>query len=102
MAVNSQSDIASIGDWQTVRDLSVTKSGLTINVPPGNYGTFTVNGNSRLNFTAGSYNFANTFNLDASASLQATGLVTINVAQNLTINSGAIVEEVTRRTSTYT
>jgi RHS repeat-associated protein len=91
VSVNSQSDIALIGDWQTVSDLSVTKSGLTINVPPGNYGTFTVNGNSRLNFTAGSYNFANTFNLDGSASLQATGVVTINVDQNLTINSGAIV-----------
>ena len=91
VSVNSQSDIAAIGDWQTVRDLSVTKSGLTINVPPGNYGTFTVNGNSRLNFTAGTYNFANTFNLDGSASLQATGLVTINVGENLTINSGAVV-----------
>lgn len=91
ISVNSQSDIASIGNWQTVRDLSVTKSGLTIDVPPGNYGTFTINGNSRLNLTAGTYNFANTFNLDGSASLQTTGLVTINVAQNLTINSGAVV-----------
>ncbi len=89
--VSSQSDITSIGDWQTVRDLSVAKSGLTINVPPGNYGTFTVNGNSRLNFTAGTYNFANTFNLDGSASLQANGLVTINVGENLTINSGSLV-----------
>lgn len=91
VTVNSQSDIASIGNWQTVRDLSVTKAGVTINVPPGNYGAFTVNGNSRLNFTAGTYNFANAFNLDGSASLQATGLVTINVGENLTINSGALV-----------
>ncbi len=91
ITVSSQSDIALIGNWQTVRDLSVTRSGLTVHVPPGNYGTFTVNGNSRLNFTAGTYNFANTFNLDGSASLQATGLVTINVSENLTINSGAVV-----------
>ncbi|HYJ88276.1 MAG TPA: hypothetical protein VEW46_19585, partial [Pyrinomonadaceae bacterium] len=89
--VNSQSDVAAIGNWHTVRDLSVAKPGLTINVPPGNYGTFTVNGNSRLNFTAGTYNFANTFNLDGSASLQATGLVTINVRENLTVNSGSVV-----------
>ncbi len=91
LTIRTQSDVAAIGDWQTVRDLSVTRAGLSIDVPPGNYGTFTVNGNSRLNFTAGTYNFANTFNLDGSASLQATGVVTINVGQNLTINSGALV-----------
>ena len=91
VSVNSQSAVAAIGEWQTVRDLSVNGNGLTINVPPGNYGTFTVNGNSRLNFTAGTYNFANTFNLDGSASIQATGLVVINVGQNLTITSGALV-----------
>jgi hypothetical protein len=91
ITIRTKSDVAAIGDWQTVRDLNVTRAGLSIDVPPGNYGTFTVNGNSRLNFTAGTYNFANTFNLDGSASLQATGNVTINVAQNLTINSGAIV-----------
>jgi len=91
ISINSQSDIAAIGSWQTVRDLSVTRSGLTLNVPPGNYGTFTVNGNSRLNFTAGTYNFANTFNLDGSASIQTTGFVVINVAKSLTVNSGALV-----------
>ena len=74
VAIHSQSDIAGIGSWQTVRDLSVSRSGLTVNVPPGNYGTFTVNGNSRLNFTAGSYNFTNTFNLDGSASIRQRGL----------------------------
>src|SRR6185295_11377626 len=91
ISINSQSDIAAIGSWQTVRDLSVSRSGLTVNVPPGNYGTFTVNGNSRLNFTAGTYNFANTFNLDGSASIQATGFVVINVAKSLTVTSGALV-----------
>ena len=91
ITIRTKSDVAAIGDWQTIRDLNVTRAGLSIDVPPGNYGTFTINGNSRLNFTAGTYNFANTFNLDGSASLQATGVVTINVAQNLTINSGAIV-----------
>ena len=91
ITIRTHSDLAAVGNWQTVRDLNVTRAGLSIDVPPGNYGTFTVNGNSRLNFTAGTYNFANTFNLDGSASLQATGNVNINVAQNLTINSGAVV-----------
>ncbi|HKO42296.1 MAG TPA: PKD domain-containing protein [Pyrinomonadaceae bacterium] len=91
ITIRTQSDVAAIGNWQTVRDLNIARAGLNIDVPPGNYGTFTVNGNSRLNFTTGTYNFANTFNLDGSASLQATGNVNINVAQNLTINSGAVV-----------
>src|ERR1041385_8043561 len=91
VSVNSQSAVANIGNWQTLRDLNVTGSHITIDVPPGNYGTFTVNGNSQLRFSNGIYNFANTFNLDGSATLQTTGLVTINVRQNLTINSGAVV-----------
>jgi RHS repeat-associated protein len=91
VTIRTQSDIAAIGDWQTVRDLNVKASRLAIDVPPGNYGAFTVNGNSRLNFSAGTYNFANTFNLDGSASLQTTGRVTINVGQNLIITSGAVV-----------
>jgi hypothetical protein len=91
VSVTSQSATANIGNWQTVRDLNVTGAHITIDVPPGNYGTFTVNGNSQLKFSAGTYNFANTFNLDGSATVQATGLVTINVGQNLIINSGAVV-----------
>nr|MBA2702657.1 PKD domain-containing protein [Blastocatellia bacterium] len=91
VTINSQSDVAGIGNWQTVRDLNVTGSHLLLDVPPGNYRTFTVNGNSQLNFTAGTYNFSNTIILDGSAKLRATGLVTINVAQNLTVNSGALV-----------
>jgi RHS repeat-associated protein len=90
VSVNSQSAVANIGNWQTVRDLNVTGSHLNIDVPPGNYGTFTVNGNSQLRLSAGTYNFANTFNLDGSATVRTTGLVTINVGKNLIINSGAV------------
>ena len=52
VTVRSQSDIAAIGNWQTVRDLNVAGSRLTINLPPGNYGTLTVNGNSQVNLSA--------------------------------------------------
>ena len=91
VTVNSQSGVASIGDWQTVRDLNVKGGNITIDVPPGNYRTITVNGNSRINFTAGTYNFSNTLTLDGSALLQTTGAVTINIARNLQINSGAVM-----------
>ncbi|HZN00938.1 MAG TPA: hypothetical protein VFB70_16150, partial [Pyrinomonadaceae bacterium] len=90
VTVNSQSQVASIGDWQTISDLNVNGSHITVNMPPGNYGTLTINGNSQVNLSAGTYNFANTFNLDGSAKLQATGAVEINVARDLTINSGAL------------
>jgi RHS repeat-associated protein len=90
VTVRTQSDIAAIGNWQTVRDVNVAGSRLTMNMPPGNYGTLTVNGNSQVNFSAGIYNFQNTINLDGSATLQSTGLVNINVAQDVTINSGAL------------
>jgi len=90
VSVTSQSGVSGIGNWQTVRDLNVTGSQITIDVPPGNYGTFSVNGNSRLSFSAGTYNFSNTFTLNGSATLKTTGLMTINVGQNLTITSGAV------------
>lgn len=90
VSVNSQSQVASIGNWQTVRDLNVNGSHLTVDMPPGNYGTLTVNGNSQVNLSAGTYNFANTFNLDGSARVQAKGAVVLNVAKDLKINSGAL------------
>jgi RHS repeat-associated protein len=58
--INSSADVAAIGNWGTVRDLNVNKAGLVINVPPGNYRRFSVNAASRLNFTAGVYNFSDT------------------------------------------
>ncbi|HEX5833419.1 MAG TPA: hypothetical protein VFY34_06190, partial [Pyrinomonadaceae bacterium] len=90
VSVTSQAQVASIGNWQTVRDLNVNGSRIIVDLPPGNYGTLTVNGNSQVNLSPGTYNFANTFNLDGSARLQATGAVVVNVARDLKINSGAL------------
>jgi RHS repeat-associated protein len=89
--INTASDVSQIGDWRTVRDLNITPANLVINVPPGNYGTFSVNGTSRLNFTAGTYNFSGTINLNAGSTVQTTGKVTISIAQSLNLNSGFIV-----------
>lgn len=88
--INTAADVNNIGSWSTVKDLNVSPGGLTINVPPGNYGTFSVNGASRLNFTAGTYNFAGTINLNAGSTVQTTGSVTINIAQNFNLNGGFI------------
>src|SRR5690606_14902681 len=56
--VNHAADVSAIGDWSTVRDLTVNAPDLAIDVPPGNYGQFTTNGPAVLRFSAGEYNFA--------------------------------------------
>jgi RHS repeat-associated protein len=88
--INTAADVSTIGTWSTVKDLNVTPGGLTINVPPGNYGTFSINGTSQLKFTAGTYNFAGTINLNAGSTIQTTGAVTINIAQNFNLNGGFV------------
>lgn len=88
--INSPSDLANIGSWSTVRDLNVSPSNQVINVPPGNYGTFTANGgNIRFVFSPGTYNFAGTINLNNGSSVQSTGIVTINIGQGLNVNNGS-------------
>jgi RHS repeat-associated protein len=89
--INTASDVNSIGTWSTVKDLNVTPANLVINVPPGNYNNFNINSGSRLNFTAGTYSFAGTINLNAGASIQTTGKVNINIAQALNLNQGSII-----------
>jgi len=89
--INSPADVAKIGKWSTVRTLNVNASGIVINVPPGNYGAFSLNGNSRLNFSAGTYNFSNTININGNSAIQASSAVTVNIAQSLNINSGSML-----------
>ncbi|MGH9760619.1 MAG: hypothetical protein ACREDR_21665, partial [Blastocatellia bacterium] len=88
--INSPSDVSQIGDWSTVRNLNVNPSGLAFNVPPGNYGQFTLNNGGTFNFGPGTYNFANSITLNSNATINATGPVVINVAQDLNINQGFI------------
>ncbi len=89
--INTPADVNTIGAWNTVRDLNVTPANLVINVPPGNYRTFSINSASRLNFTAGSYNFSGTINLNGGASIQTTGRVDINIGQAFNLNQGSII-----------
>lgn len=89
--INTPADVASIGAWSTVRDLNVTPANLVIDVPPGNYRTFSINSASRLNFVAGAYNFSGTINLNGGASIRTTGRVDINIGQAFNLNQGSIV-----------
>jgi RHS repeat-associated protein len=88
--INNAGDVNSIGNWATVRDLNVNVANLTIDVPPGNYRQFTLNGSSRLNFANGTYNFSDKIHINGGSSVQATGLVTITVGQTMDVDGGAI------------
>lgn len=91
--INTSADLANIGDWHTLKELHVNKSGETITVPAGNYGAFSVTGNSRLNFS-GVYNFTDGFAFASNASIKATGVTTINIASSATIsNTGVLIGE---------
>lgn len=88
--INSPSDVNNIGNWATLRSLNVSPSNLTINVPPGNYDTFSMNGsNIKLVFSAGTYNFSGTINLNNGSKVESNGQVTINIGQSLNVNNGS-------------
>lgn len=92
--INTSADLANIGDWSTLKELHVNKSGETINVPYGNYGAFSVTGNSRLNFSGGVYNFSDGFAFASNASIKVTGVTTINIGSSATIsNTGVLIGE---------
>jgi RHS repeat-associated protein len=92
VSVGSSADALNIGDWATVKNLNVNAANQVINVSPGNYNTFTLSGsNSRLVFSAGTYNFAGTINLTNNSSIQTNPDVTINIGQNLILNNGSFV-----------
>ncbi len=92
--INTSADLATIGDWSTLKELHVNKSGETINVPQGNYGSFSVTGNSRLNFSGGVYNFKDGFAFASNASIKVTGVTTINIGSSATIsNTGVLIGE---------
>jgi RHS repeat-associated protein len=92
--INTSADLANIGDWATLKELHVNKSGETIMVPAGNYGSFSVTGNSRLNFTGGVYNFSDGFAFASNASIKVTGVTTINIGSSATIsNTGVLIGE---------
>ena len=94
VTINTAADLANIGDWSTLKDLHLTKSGESITVPAGNYGSFSVTGNSRLNLTGGVYNFSDGFTFSGSAAIKVTGVTTINVATSASIhNTGVLIGE---------
>ncbi len=89
--VNKAEDVAAIGDWQTVRDLTINASSVTIDVPPGNYGSFTTNGPAILRFSGGDYNFAAGLSLQQESSVEVGGPASISIGSSFSNNGGKIL-----------
>ena len=89
VSINSAADVNTIGNWQTVANLTLNVSNITVTVPPGNYNSITLNGaGSAVKFSNGIYNFASTLTINSNSRVESTGAVTINVRQALTLNTG--------------
>jgi len=92
VTINNAADVNLIGNWATLKSLTVNTSNLTINVPAGNYQTFTLNGsNIKLIFGAGTYNFANTIVLSNNSGIEFGGQASVNIASSITLNSGKML-----------
>ncbi len=87
--LNSHEDTT--GDFATLRDLAVNGSGLEFAIPPGTYGSFTVNGNNTLVLgTAGLtepavYNLRS-LALNSGARIRIVGPVVVTLAETVVIN----------------
>ena len=81
----------SIGDPATLRNLTLNGNVGQVTVPPGTYGTFTVNGGSGVvlgvagGLQAVNYNLQN-LNLNGSSTLKVVGSVILTVANGFTAN----------------
>ncbi len=85
----------SVGDFATVRDLTLNGNAGTVSVPPGTYRNFTANGaNSFVFGVAGStqpavYNLRS-LTLNGQSRLQIAGPVTVIVGTGVTLNGGSM------------
>ncbi len=98
--INSPADIPAASDFATVRDLTINGNpGIgVVAVPPGTYGTLTVNGGTGNGLTLGIagatepavYNLRGlTLNGGSATQLHVAGPVVLNVASSVTVNGAA-------------
>lgn len=90
----------SIGDWATVRNLTLNSNVGSYAVPAGTYGSFTANGGGSFVLgMAGAtqvsvYNFED-ITLNSLANLNVVGPVVVNVANRVSVNSSCVVGSAT-------
>jgi autotransporter-associated beta strand protein len=93
VTLNNPSD--PVGDWTTVRNLTLNSNAGQIAAPPGAYGDFTANGGS--GFTLGvagsvlpSVYYFQRLTLNSQAQIQVVGPVIVVVANGVSVNGGVV------------
>ncbi len=98
VTINSASDASAIGNWATVKDLTLNSNAGNVTVPAGTYGTFNASNSNNTGFvfgTAGA-STASVYNLQAltlnsNSRLTLLGPVIINVAGQVAVNSNTAI-----------
>ena len=90
VSVNNAGDVAKIGNWNTIRDLTLNGGAPEIAVPPGTYGSFNANGGALVFGTAGSaapaiYNLQS-LNFNGNTDLKLAGPVIVNLRNGTSVN----------------
>ncbi|MFB3903053.1 MAG: Ig-like domain-containing protein, partial [Acidobacteriota bacterium] len=88
--IDKAGDVSGIGNWGTVRDLTLNAPGVSLEVPPGNYGQFTINGPAVLRFSGGDYSFASGLSLHQESSIEVAGPASIILGSSFGSNGGKI------------
>jgi DNA/RNA endonuclease G (NUC1) len=93
-SVNVNSANPAIGDWATVRDLTLNGGAGAVTVPPGAYGSLTANGSSRLvlgvaGATEPAVYHLQGLTLNGASRLDVLGPVIIHLANGASLNSSA-------------
>ena len=98
VTINSPSDASSVGNWTTVKDLTLNSGAGNVSVPAGTYGTFNASNSNNTGFvfgtagatTASVYNLQ-ALTLNSNSRLTVVGPVIINVAGQVLVNSNTAI-----------
>jgi RHS repeat-associated protein len=91
ITVNNPADAAAIGNWATVKNVTLNSGSGDVTVPPGTYGTFTSNTSGGKGFVFGVAGHSSVYNLqgltlNSASRLAVNGSVVINVKNAVTVN----------------
>jgi len=94
ITINSPADAAAVGNWATVKNVTLNSGSGNVTVPPGTYGTFTSNTSGGKGFVFGTAGQTKVYNLqgltlNSASRLTVLGSVVINIANAVTVN-GAV------------
>jgi RHS repeat-associated protein len=96
ITINSPADAAAVGNWATVKNVTLNSGSGNVTVPPGTYGTFTSNTSGGKGFVFGTAGQSTVYNLqgltlNSASRLTVVGTVVINIKNAVTVNATAVV-----------